>query len=896
LRYRYRVRGISNVIAVLYVLLIVLGTIGFIVYIDTSVSNTMSYIAKYLSSISRKSAELEGTITVYPTSLNITLINRSPEPIVIVSYYVRDVNTTAIIKGNTYLEVPVSTPVTLGIPGNFSSLDHYVVVLVDSNANLYRFLYPQAQKTSAPKWELRLIPVVWNPAQPYGSIATAYSVDNITGYPGSYTVNTGTYLSGSLANLTALDGVYFTVQSKPVASTSTAYFPSALSVTTGVPSGLLSYLQANDNTYYLTIRALPSSFANTIYFTNQTTSIGGTTYYELRIQQPNAPYLLSATVTTSVTGTFVVGDFAYPISAYAGYTIPASTWYVYYYSWYSVSGFAFARATAYINILVMYTNGTTVTIASNFAPATLSTTQAIYTGSGAFPGLTVTSDMAYLIIQYRVSISTTVLFGSVTFYAYINDGSSGISASGAWASAYAVNATFTGISNTAEQWLSLFWGADMHASVYNVSGYLSLYDYALGAYRTLAPGYISITNMTLTDTFYNETITVNPAEFRNSTGGFSIRLYLSRPVQWNEGFTVYIDYMPFEPTYYNTYEATVTFTVPNLPTSNIYRVEVDGYIVHNTTVSSFTASLYSYATGTWTTLYSGSGQNFTVSSTLILQPSQYISATGTAMIRLDSVLVSQNAWNFTQSSDLLKIVVYVYGAPSIVVLLSGTDYLTVYKYVSNQTSTYLLPLTVTPGGAVTASGSTAFIVYGGNTANFTVLDLVNGTATNTLLPVNSTYSILVAGDLIYYFPDALTSNTYYTYNITSGLWSGPYTYPLNPPIYACTYNGELICVNGTDIAIPSAAGVTYTLLPEYVQPVGLSGSIQTGDVYLVYPSGDIYQYISGTWVKLAPSLPAIPVSTNYYGNLLTQTPSTLFYLRLLTRELYSIPKTSLVPG
>ena len=272
---------------------------------------------------------------------------------------------------------------------------------------------------------------------------------------------------------------------------------------------------------------------------------------------------------------------------------------------------------------------------------------------------------------------------------------------------------------------------------------------------------------------------------------------------------------------------------------------------------------------------------------------------GQIHVRIESILVSDSAAPFEQDTDFLEIVEGVYGAPTLVVATAGTNTLYIYRYLSGQEGYIGLPLVLAQGCALASQASSVYVVYGGNRPNFTLVDVAAGdVAALPDLPVNSTNSILVydpARNAILYLPDIFTGNTFYIYDIGLGAWTGTLTIPIPPPLYACTVAAYVVaCLNETHIGFynTTSGSLLAYRQPVYSIPVGLLYDDARDWYIVVYSSGDVYVFTAGYWYRVEPPLPPLP-TTPAYSILTAQDPDRLFFIRLLTRELYSINKNNL---
>lgn len=94
-----------------------------------------------------------------------------------------------------------------------------------------------------------------------------------------------------------------------------------------------------------------------------------------------------------------------------------------------------------------------------------------------------------------------------------------------WSVGYTSAVEFTGSSNL-ENWSQLNWTVDSAWTTGSVSVTLQLYNYTLDDYPASGDGYIAYTSDSTSDTdeARSQTIEVNPAHFRNSTGHWRMRV------------------------------------------------------------------------------------------------------------------------------------------------------------------------------------------------------------------------------------------------------------------------------------------------------------------------------------------------------------------------------------
>lgn len=775
-----------------------------------------------------------------------------------------------------------------------------------SEADIVTVISFKALPKPPAEWSFITIPEdIWTKpgGSDYSYAKTSYTLQENVKYPSTASIETGAYISGSLPDdVMASDDSYYIVESTATSYTTREYHPSSINTLLGSTSGSVSNIQGNDDILYVNVSAYPYTYAPRAYFRNLTYAFQGTTYYKLMIQSPitEKGFVGTATIRSSGTWIILVGDFIYPLQSYRGLTIPAGTWTVYYYVWYKTSGIVIVRyANAYINIGVIKSDGTITYVSTNVAVAPLQGTESITYATYNFPGYTVAEDDEYLLIEYRIEINVRIFFfGSVTVYVVLEDPNTYIQAGETWASTYAAEVEFIGTSNTAEDWLYLLWGLDIRADITNVNLTIQLYNYNLDTYPTSGSGYMYFTNISTTDTIYSQNITTYPEYFRDgTTGEFKIKVFAKRAVDWNEGFTLYIDYMFYKPTYYNEYTAKTMFIITDAVSENVAKLVINFEVEHDTSITSFKLYLWDYTTSSWVNIYSSSGSLIADSVAITVSPENYIYGSEIKLL-VESIYISDNAFSFQQKSDLIEVIEYLYEAPALVVAGAGYDYLILYKYLTNQWNTINLPLTLNKGFSFTSVTSDLYVVYGGNTINFTKIDLLTGSFTALAnLPVNSTYSLLVyvpSQDYIYYLPDARTGSTFYIYDIANDVWTGSITLPLTPPVYDCIgYADIIICVDSSGLTIYNVTSndiVLTSKLPLYENIAGLIYDDSRDWIVVAYYTGEIYAFnkTAGMWLKLTPNLPN---SSTAEGSRLTCGPKKYLYLRPYSRFIYIIKKT-----
>ncbi|MGB9915056.1 MAG: hypothetical protein ACPLIG_02985 [Candidatus Bathyarchaeales archaeon] len=88
---------------------------------------------------------------------------------------------------------------------------------------------------------------------------------------------------------------------------------------------------------------------------------------------------------------------------------------------------------------------------------------------------------------------------------------------------HACEVEFTGIADT-QNWTQLTWTVDARSTTSDVNLTLQLYNFATGQYSTSGEGFMTDTVGNTTDLLKTQTITVNPTDFRNSSGYWKIKI------------------------------------------------------------------------------------------------------------------------------------------------------------------------------------------------------------------------------------------------------------------------------------------------------------------------------------------------------------------------------------
>ena len=860
-------RGLSTAVSSVVALsLIFISTLYFI-----SISENALDVLNEVSRGSGAVGVLEvRSITVYVDRIEVEVFNKGSSTVAVEEYYIRS-GSGGIYTGSLSEAIPPASSRTIVISGSFNPDETYYIAFIDSSASMHSFSYPlqQAGGSQVEMWSMQTLQMLnWNRSVVSADMDTVYTLDYADVQVGTVSAVKGSIVAGGVQELSTLDGQTLDVVSAPTSSSIYIYYPSTATAVSGsIESGSVADLQASDD-IYLVLKPDIEVYAPAVYlYYPENITFITSTYYKLRIQDPGTAspvsFSGSASLPSFSTVCFQTESWAYPLQPYAGRTIPAGTWTVYYNAWYSSSGFLL-DAYAIVDIAVVDTAGNKNYIATGFARASLSTTAgSIVFASDNFPGYTVSPQDRYLVVEPFLCFRT---FFSVTVTAYfvVNTTNTRIEAPQTFAYIYSATVDLSGSSNTASDWLSLKVDLEASASVGGVSGYVSLFNYQTGSFQTAPPGYTAISFST-TDTVYSIAVQDQdaPENFRDpSTGGFTIRIYASRQVDWNEDFRLYIDLASFKPETVDRYEARVRLYSSSVPQQNIYSVAVNATAYFNTTVSDVAIELYNFDTGVADTIY------FTLSVSSISAYSEaisssYISQNGEVEGYIHAVLLSPDAKPFLMSIDLFYFRVGVVNASALIIATGGGGNLTIFYPLSLQEREIATGLQL--GNVSIASNGTGVYIVSSGLPDLYFVDTLSGTLyTVSTLPAQASTPIIVlstsTGELMY-IPN-YSSPVAYIYDQSLQQWVASVSLPFTEPVDNCEDgSGYIVCVSGTTIYVldPQAS---YGLIASYStiessRVIGIGFSEKQSLFYILYQSASLYVFnITSGEISYAGSTPS----------------------------------------
>lgn len=486
-------------------------------------------------------------------------------------------------------------------------------------------------------------------------------------YPNSYNVATGTYLSGSVpTSVQTVDTSYFIVRSAATASSTTAYSPSGynLNGSTTLVSGTTGNLVSN-NGAYMTFRSYASATsAQTLYAHQETTSISGTTYRLQRLTSADASGT-DLTVSATSTGRKLTDKFVYQLTGVS--SISASIWTIYYRA---ITSSPAVTAHADVDILIRQSDGTVrTTIATNVANSgSITTSWSTLSATYSWATYTVVAQTDYLEIDYYIEVTTSS--STKTASLRIDDSALAVADQTRATninlpSEFTSEVELTGSSNTGV-WTQLVWTVDSAWTAGSVTVTIQVYNYTLGGYPSSGNGYDTYTSSSTpnTDETRTQTITTNPANLRDSSGNWKIKIKGVKTTTSQFDFNA--DWIEYKPTYYSEYTVSTEFLFSSMTTntpSQLNFTVVSEYDVASVSVIiqvwNYSASPQAYVTsGEGYQTYSSSGVNETKVLSINTNPQWYTSS-GNAKIKITGVLTTTT--QYQQKTNQVKL---VYSYPS----------------------------------------------------------------------------------------------------------------------------------------------------------------------------------------------------------------------------------------
>jgi len=483
----------------------------------------------------------------------------------------------------------------------------------------------------------------------------------------SYNVVTGTYISGTVpASIQTVDNNYFIVRSAATATSTTAYNPSGYNLlgTTSLVSGAIADI-VSDNAVYMTFRSYASATSGQpLYAHRESTTIGGTSYYLLRISSADSGGLeLSADGGT--TGRKLMGKFVYQLTGVS--SIPASTWTIYYRAY---KGHNQIAAHGDVDILVRMANGTVrSTVATHVANSgAITNSYSTVSGTYSWAAYTVVNQTDYLEIDYYIEV--TALKSGNSVYLRVDDntlatGDQTRANNVFLPSEFTSEVEFTGSSNT-QPWYQLVRTVDSAWTAASVTVTVQIYNYTSGAYPTSGNGYESYTSSATanTDETKTQTITTNPTSLRNGTGYWKTKVKGVKSTTTQFDFKG--DWVEFKPSHYTEYTASTEFLFSSMTTNTPTQLNFTVVSEYDLASVSATIQVWNYSSSAYVTsgegylTYVSSGTNET-KFRLMTTNQQFYTSNGNAKVKITGVLTTTT--QYQQKSNQIKLV-YSYSSSS----------------------------------------------------------------------------------------------------------------------------------------------------------------------------------------------------------------------------------------
>jgi len=320
------------------------------------------------------------------------------------------------------------------------------------------------------------------------SVANVTRVEETWSYnPSGYALDGSTSLvSGSISNLTSNDGVYMVFRSY-ASATSNIVTNGNVTTTTD-----WTYTDISDPS-----SVVSGGYSSTVYHSDP---------YSLYIQ------LVDNYATENYSGSGEQCQVMMNLS-----TLPLSATLYFYYR-IDCGGISAGAEVANATVVITRPDGSTVTVFTTSVTFT-----ALTTGAWTYETIDVSSVFTATgtyTLDLQAYFSTTTA-KKPTLTVYYDD---------VWLNIvtpteFTTEVEFTGTSNT-EDWTQIIWTVDSAWTTDNVTVSLQLYNYTLNDYPTSGNGYIAYTSSSTPniDETINQTINVNPTDFRNATGHWRMRI------------------------------------------------------------------------------------------------------------------------------------------------------------------------------------------------------------------------------------------------------------------------------------------------------------------------------------------------------------------------------------
>jgi hypothetical protein len=224
---------------------------------------------------------------------------------------------------------------------------------------------------------------------------------------------------------------------------------------------------------------------------------------------------------------------------------------------------------------------------------------------------------------------------------------------------------FTGTSNTAN-WAQLVWTVDSSLTTGSVTIIIQVYNFTLGGYPASGNGYDSYTSSATayTDETRTKTITTNPANFRDASGNWKIKVKGVKTTATQFDFKA--DWVEYKPSYYSEYTVSTEFLFSSMTTNTPSQLNFTVVSEYDIASVSVTIQVWNYSSSAYVTsgegyqTYSSSGVNETKLLSINTNLQWYTSS-GNAKIKLTGILATTT--QYQQKANQIKLA-YSYSSSS----------------------------------------------------------------------------------------------------------------------------------------------------------------------------------------------------------------------------------------
>jgi len=459
-------------------------------------------------------------------------------------------------------------------------------------------------------WSYQMNQLDWEKMQEKIEIADVERITRSSWFTSEneYTVNIGSHTNGTYMDTWTVNNAYetFSEELAPLCSNPSGYI---LGESTKHISGNIIDLATN-NGAYMVFRSYSSAFSpQTLCAHRESATIAGASYYQLKLNTADSSGI-TLDADASTTGRKLLTKFVYQLTGVT--TIPASTW-TFYYRAYKTGPLTVAHCD--VDILIRKADGTIRTIiATDIANSTnLTTSWSTVLATYLWSDYVVEDETDFLEVDYHAHVTTSQANRRV--YLGVDDSSLSINEQTRIVgvmlpSEYRVEVELIGTSDT-QDWQSLTWTVDSSFTTGDVNVTLQLYNYNTSQYPTSGDGHISYISSSTpnTDETQNQTITVNPAHFRGSTGEWKIKMVGIK--ETTSQFDLKVDWVEFKVMSQGTYRLDVSgeflLDLSTYPFAYINSIEIQIRYRVNDSLENWFLKTYNWTSGQ----YSDAGFNST---------------------------------------------------------------------------------------------------------------------------------------------------------------------------------------------------------------------------------------------------------------------------------------------